>query len=93
MSALRIPGYSIYVPFGSDKGDCLFCDDGVLARDTDVQKFYRVDEGYKCDKCYRVYIEGINMIFKFPEYLGIPRRCFVEVKPRNYFNSLEGFNV
>ena len=86
MSTLRIPEYSVYVPAGSDKGDCIFCDEGVLARDGVVQKFYKVDEGYRCDTCGRIFIEGINLIFRFPEYLGIPRRCFVEVSPRNYFS-------
>lgn len=90
MSSIRIPEYSIYVPFGSDKGDCLFCKTGVLVRDEDVQKFYKVDEGYKCDTCGKSFIEGINLIFKFPEYLGIPRRCFVEVNKRNAFRSVLG---
>lgn len=93
MPTLRIPDECVYVPLGADKGDCPFCQEGVLGRNLEMQKLYKVDEAYQCDICGRIYIEGIRLMFRFPEYLGIPRRCFVEVRPENYFYRLESVYV
>ena len=68
----------VYIPAGSDKGDCPHCLDGVLFRDYDIEKNFRTGEVYQCDICSRYYIEGININEWRANYKKSLRRYFIE---------------
>lgn len=54
----------VYVPYGADKGDCPHCFYGVLRRESDVEKEYKVNEGYLCPRCGAVFLEVFKRNFK-----------------------------
>jgi len=53
----------VFIPVGSERGDCPYCISGVLVRDYEgeVQDRY-TKERYRCDTCGRIFIEGMNMV-------------------------------
>ena len=58
------PEKLIYIPYGAEKGDCPYCYYGVLRRDPDVERIYKIKEGYICAKCGTVYEELFGRRFK-----------------------------
>lgn len=52
---------SVFVPYTADKGDCPFCSEGVLERDSNVESLFSTQEGYSCNSCGRYFIESILM--------------------------------
>lgn len=66
----------VYIPYTADKGDCLVCPDGVLARDSNVEEEFCVREGYTCDVCGAHYVESVVAL---PAYMGPAARYFVKV--------------
>lgn len=84
----------IFVPVNAEKGDCFCCFDGVLVRNKDVEKRYKVKEGYTCSVCERNFVEGI-FVKDYIEYLfgpnfKIPTRYFVEIDSNfeNYHSNM-----
>lgn len=73
----RLSGYSkkeyIYIPYGADKGDCLYCPRGVLRRDEQVENSFEAREGYICPECGTVFLEHSNRYFK---RVAVWRRLF-----------------
>jgi hypothetical protein len=67
----------VYIPVGSEKGDCPYCKDGVLFRDREAETDLNLYEVYRCDICGRLYIEGIN--------INGWREFHKKVSPRRYF--------
>jgi len=53
----------VYVPWGADKGDCPYCDKGVLRRDEKTEEIFRVSEGYVCDLCRTRFTELARRYF------------------------------
>jgi len=68
--------HSVYIPHSADKGDCLYCKDGVLERDSRVEEEFCVKEGYSCDTCGCKYIESVIVL---PTICGPSARYFVKV--------------
>lgn len=64
----RLLAYSkkeyVYIPFGADKGDCIYCPTGVLRRDEEVESVFNKREGYICPDCGAVFLEHSNRYFK-----------------------------
>lgn len=74
------PWDCVYIPVGSDKGDCPHCYSGVLFRNAAKESEFKIPELYTCDICGRDFIEGINMLNDWFKYTKtVPRRHFVEV--------------
>ena len=71
---------AFYIFSCSDKGDCVFCSDGVLYRDKGVEEAFEVKEGYRCDRCSNVYIEAYLFHKKRPWEKNFPRRYFAPLK-------------
>jgi uncharacterized protein with PIN domain len=70
----------VHIPFSSEKGDCPYCNDGVLFYDEEAEQKLAVKEVYQCDICSRFYIEGIN-IRDWSTYTNLPpRRSFIDVQ-------------
>ena len=69
----------VYIPVGSEKGDCPYCLEGVLFRDYESEEDLGLCEVYQCDICNRRYIEGINL-HDWKEYHKklSSRRYFIE---------------
>jgi len=88
--------YLIYIPHGADKGDCPFCQEGVLGRESQVERTFRVAEGYRCDLCGRAFIETIYLVQREPWQKNVAgRRYFMEATSSNkrstdrvFFNSV-----
>jgi hypothetical protein len=65
----------VFIPYGADKGDCPFCNSGVLARDIYVENSFCVREGYSCDICGTAFIEAVQAF----RSTGLDTRYFVGV--------------
>lgn len=70
----------LYIHSFSDKGDCIYCLEGVLYRDTEVEEAFEVNEGYKCDTCGNAYIEAYLFSRRKPWEKRVPRRFFTVVE-------------
>ena len=64
----KLSGYSkkeyIYIPYGAEKGDCMYCRKGVLRKDVQVEMTFGSKEGYICPDCGAVFLEHSNRYFK-----------------------------
>lgn len=82
MQALIPRKECVFIPIGSDRGDCPYCSDGVLVRDYEEEGRDRLrKERYRCDICGRVFIEGMNLIKALPwtrHHNGSLHRFFVD---------------
>lgn len=72
----------VFIPVGSERGDCPYCDSGVLVRDYETEKQGRyIKEQYQCDTCGRTFIEGMNTVRTSPwtrHYKGYLHRYFID---------------
>ena len=54
----------IYIPYGAEKGDCIYCKHGVLRREKQVEESFESREDYICAHCRAVFLEHSNRYFK-----------------------------
>ena len=61
------PKELVYIPYGSDKGDCPYCLKGVLRRDENIERKLEVKEGYLCTTCWSSFTEvGRRYFYYYP---------------------------
>lgn len=80
---------AVFVPYTADKGDCPFCSDGVLERDSGVESYFNTSEGYSCNSCGRFFIESLLTGAHYMTSINIKKsRYFIPVLKRKGANKL-----